>query len=781
MEKPRFVSSPTAAMETVDGPSAAFIYLKFKLRPKHDECRRVFEISWAPLEDIETVGSFEGQRISDTAVNEGAVKQAGDLREPRERHRFDMETVLSHGSTHGTLQTPPWALTGRDETSGRPCHTTSWMNDARDFVTLAGDLEAPMFYDFGSSSRSVFDEAVSIKCGGTSQVFRVQFHSGLVHEYAAEGKEEHAFALKKICNGTSQDYARERDAYRRLSLAQNPHPHIVPLLASYLMESKYHMVFPLADCDLAMYLRNQPKPSNDKRTLEWFGGQLRGLADALSTIHGQKGQAKTVYGVHGDIKPENILCFGSNDGDRPMRLALTDFGSSYFCTPGERDIPKGLKHTPAYRAPEIDFTTVGITQAYDVWSLGCVFAEVIAWFYEGRNGIAKLIDARLDEESNSPNRDAFFYVKYDFNNRGGLSAKLKPEIQRLMISLRMSSRSSLFMDDMLYIVLEGMLKINVSERMSAGEVLDALTQMCLKLENDPAYSESRLNSNVEMVHTQHARQRLDRTVDATHYTNVTTQSDTSAQISFKPRFACPYHKAGILVSVHHRACEGPGWIDVNKVKEHLFRCHLPKKYRGKHTCRRCDTSFETDELLLDHQHQETPCPKRKPEAIHGMLSREQAARLRSLKRKSSKESEEDRWFDIYRIAFPKFNRMMENISPYHESNTTSLSTINSTSSNGISQYKDYLLNLDAEEYATKLANMGIDVTLEAATKLLKLQVKDLESFDETMREPVRAYGFETDADHEKIGDSVPSGLNGSSDLLGQFLLLANVGMTGNSH
>ncbi|KAJ4107881.1 hypothetical protein NW760_008727 [Fusarium oxysporum] len=287
------------------------------------------------------------------------------------------------------------------------------------------------------------------------------------------------------------------------------------------------------------------------------------------------------------------------------------------------------------------------------------------------------------------------------------------------------------------------------------------------------HSETFLEDVPPLVHTQHAsRRRLDNTVDANYYTNTTTQSLSDAQISLKPRFACPFHKAGILVSVHHRACEGPGWIDVNKVKEHLFRCHLPKKYRGKHICRRCDTSFETDELLLAHQHQETPCPKRKPEAIYGMLSREQAARLRSLKRKSSKESEEDRWFDIYRIAFPSFNRMLENVSPYHESNTTSLSTLNSTSSNGISQYKDYLRNRGAEEYAAKLAKMGISVTLEAAAKLLELQVKDLETFDETMREPVRAYGIPTDVDHEKTGNSAPSDLSGSSDLFGPIQLLA---------
>ncbi|KLP05465.1 Uncharacterized protein Y057_6009 [Fusarium fujikuroi] len=522
------------------------------------------------------------------------------------------------------------------------------------------------FYDFKDSSRSTFDETEFFKSGGSSQVFRVRIHPGRIPDHGGQQKNGLSFAVKRI-NGDSKAYARERDAYQRLNLAQNPHPHIVPLCATYRMEGKYHFVFPLADGDLAMFFRRQPRPRNEKSSLEWLGGQMRGLADALTTVHGERSDEREIYGVHGDIKPENILCFGPHDNHSWVGLALTDFGSSHFCTPEERDIPKGLKHTPAYRAPEIDTTNLGITQACDVWSLGCVFAEVITWFCEGRAGIAKLVEARLDEEDNSPNRDAFFRLQYD--KRGVLTASLKPGIQKLLISLRGKSRSSPFMDDMLYIVLEGMLKVNMSERMSAREILDALAQMCSKLENDPAYSEPRGTSDVDMVHTQNVRQQLNCTVDATYYTNVTTQSDSGTQISLKPRFACPYHKAGILVSVHHRACEGPGWIDVNKVN-----------------------------------------------------------------------------------------------------------TLNSTTStNGISQYKDYLLNRDAEEYASKLAKMDIHVTLEAAAKLLKLQVKDLESFDETIREPVRAYGFETDADREKNGDSVPSGLNGSSDLLGQFQLLATFG------
>ncbi|RBQ79224.1 hypothetical protein FVER14953_21292 [Fusarium verticillioides] len=119
--------------------------------------------------------------------------------------------------------------------------------------------------------------------------------------------------------------------------------------------------------------------------------------------------------------------------------------------------------------------------------------------------------------------------------------------------------------------------------------------------------------------------------------------------------------------------------------------------------------------------------------------------------------------------------MMENTSPYHESNNTSLSTIKSTSSNGISQYKDYLQNRNAKEYAAKLAENGIIVTLDAASKLLELQVKELGTFDEAMREPVRAYEIPTDAGREKTGDLTPSALSGSSDLMGQFQLLARFG------
>jgi hypothetical protein len=422
------------------GITDAVQYLHARIDSEHGDYRRSLRELQEAIDHTRTQVSKANDIISAgleenyNLATKQAVKDIGSAMQSIDGVWYDTGKIPSRAATWGTRRRRPSHTTIErwPKVTRLSPHTAIPVDDLNFIEDVSGRISEiapdPQFYDFGNSSRSIFDEAEAIKSGGTSQVFRVRIHLGHIDD-GGERKKEVAFAVKKI-NGTFQDYARERDAYQRLSLAQNPHPHIFPLLATYRMEGKYHFVFPFANCDLAMYLRHQPRPSNAKRSLEWFGGQMRGLADALTTVHGRYRDSQQaqrgIYGVHGDIKPENILCFGSDD--RWTAFALTDFGSSYFCTAEEKDIPKGLKHTPVYRAPEVD-TTGGITQAYDIWSLGCVYAEAITWFLEGKAGMAKLIEARLDEEDNSPNRDAFFRLKY--NKRGGLTAKLKPEVQRV--------------------------------------------------------------------------------------------------------------------------------------------------------------------------------------------------------------------------------------------------------------------------------------------------------------------------------------------------------------
>ncbi|KAM0232324.1 hypothetical protein ACHAP5_010754 [Fusarium lateritium] len=532
----------------------------------------------------------------------------------------------------------------------------------------------PPFFDFIDPVPPLFTKTEITKCGGTGQVFQVTIHPSHTEKYSKStddgmGKtQQHLYALKEIRKENFDDFSREVTSHQRL--AQTHHPHIVPLFASYREKNQYNLVFPWADCDLATFWRLNPRPLHDKRTLVWAGRQMMGLADALSVVHGSTGGNEIAGSfVHGDLKPENILIFS----DAPQRhtLAITDFGSSYFLPYDEKEKtkPRNIKRTPAYRAPEVNITSEGVTQAYDIWGLGCIISETLLWALDGLKGCQSLSEARRDQEENSPNRDAFFQLQRTLD--GVLTARVKPQVLNLLLSMRSHPKSTPFSNDVLDLIVSGMLRIDFHQRMTSHGVVEALAKICKRLDEDPAYSEPQVDGK---------------------------GNDTQM---------------------------------------------------NKFVCRRCDEGFKTDELLLAHQHQELACHKNTSQPTYGKLTREQASSLRSLKRKSTRISDEERWFEVYKIVNPCSDPRRDGISPYCESNSVSMRTLDSTSSSGISQYKDYLLQRNAEEYMAKLASQGIPVSLATATKILELQVKDIENFDGARREPVLAYGI-TQASCEKV-------------------------------
>lgn len=164
-----------------------------------------------------------------------------------------------------------------------------------------------------------------------------------------------------------------------------------------------------------------------------------GLADALSIIHGstEENEISSFYGVHGDLKPANILCF--RDAPERHTLAITDFGSSYFLPSDEKMItkPQNIKRTRAYRAPEVDITSEAVTQAYDIWGFGCVISQALLWALDGLQGLERLSEARHDQQDNSPNRDALFQLQRTLD--GALTARLKPQVQN--VSSEVNSKS----------------------------------------------------------------------------------------------------------------------------------------------------------------------------------------------------------------------------------------------------------------------------------------------------------------------------------------------------
>jgi len=72
---------------------------------------------------------------------------------------------------------------------------------------------------------------------------------------------------------------------------------------------------------------------------------------------------------HRDIKPQNILVDPTSN-----RLYLCDFGSAKMLI--DREWNKTYICSRFYRAPELLFQSNYYTTAVDMWSLGCVFAEM---------------------------------------------------------------------------------------------------------------------------------------------------------------------------------------------------------------------------------------------------------------------------------------------------------------------------------------------------------------------------------------------------------------------
>ncbi|KAN0026536.1 hypothetical protein ACTFIV_007524 [Dictyostelium citrinum] len=90
---------------------------------------------------------------------------------------------------------------------------------------------------------------------------------------------------------------------------------------------------------------------------------------------------------HRDIKPQNLLLDTSTS-----TLKLCDFGSAKILIKGETNVSYICSRH--YRAPELIFGSTNYTTTIDVWSLGCVLAELLLGqpLFPGENGIDQLVE-----------------------------------------------------------------------------------------------------------------------------------------------------------------------------------------------------------------------------------------------------------------------------------------------------------------------------------------------------------------------------------------------------
>lgn len=146
--------------------------------------------------------------------------------------------------------------------------------------------------------------------------------------------------------------------------------------------------------------------------------QLAGLAGALRELHNYQGQESF---RHGDLKPENILIFGDRTEVGTWTVADMGLAKHHFVSTALRGPTSTRYATPSYEAPEVKtdkFT--GRSRLYDIWSMGCVTLELIAWLLHGCSKLDEF-NKRMAIDDDHPGP----YYQYDETNN---TATVHPDV-----------------------------------------------------------------------------------------------------------------------------------------------------------------------------------------------------------------------------------------------------------------------------------------------------------------------------------------------------------------
>jgi serine/threonine protein kinase len=237
------------------------------------------------------------------------------------------------------------------------------------------------------------------------------------------------------------------------------HKHIMQHVGTLRVGKQFNIFFEWADQDLAKFLQGDldhgPKPLLQ---------QVMQLASALHYLHYQivSGDGSTIICCHMDLKPNNILVL-QEQGYPVGKWMIADFGISVFkntkvvsirdqaanlTTKDSRNPPQ--RPPGPYQAPEVDQTwstrsrfqesknSAQIGRKGDIWSLGCVFATVLAFALGGKAYVAELERVRSKVDDMSLDNDRFYQCSYQPTRSDAYPAPkmvVKPEIERWLKDL----------------------------------------------------------------------------------------------------------------------------------------------------------------------------------------------------------------------------------------------------------------------------------------------------------------------------------------------------------
>lgn len=221
--------------------------------------------------------------------------------------------------------------------------------------------------------------------GGFAKVYKVKIEASHYKFKNAQRRRMSTPPLDLICkelerpddNGKlAEEFGHEVDILSALQCLE--HPNIISLITAFSKGMTHTFLLPAADGDLKKLLNTNHRLPGFETETEIFGS-LWGLSSALDSVHNYFFPLLNVrqIGCHYDIKPNNILF-----SDR--KLLLSDFGLSRLRKAEDGSQTTFKTGEGYYMAPECESMTHGfehgrIGRASDVWSLGCVLTEILAY------------------------------------------------------------------------------------------------------------------------------------------------------------------------------------------------------------------------------------------------------------------------------------------------------------------------------------------------------------------------------------------------------------------
>lgn len=287
--------------------------------------------------------------------------------------------------------------------------------------------------------------------------------------------------------------------------------HIVELVTSYCHNKKFNIVFPCSMANLDQCLR-QPEYRLRQTCFRPLSNmplwkQMYGLANALDRLaqvsavarRDQKDEDKdrrdgpdelcieggpqldNQIGFHFDLKPANILvdrnkAYHNNDGAsrNQVHFRITDFGLAHFKESAPGNSGTGYHRGDEEYGPPESGTRIQ-NRKYDVWSLGCIFLEVLAFVVLSYGGVEEL-DQRRGKASRNGERTSGTGCYWEQPREG--EPTLKAEIETFLGKLltetkKLTVREAYFIADMVLLV-RGMLCIKVDDRFRTQDVKKSL-------------------------------------------------------------------------------------------------------------------------------------------------------------------------------------------------------------------------------------------------------------------------------------------------------------------